>query len=740
MPIARLAVTVSFIALASAGQAQEIPLAPLSNYGKVAISGNQSGGGYIAFEQAFGGAFDAEPASQYPEASELRRLGRAVGRLDVAFARGVGDCTAFLISEQYLMTNAHCLEGGQAQAITFVTGYVESGIEAGTRTYSVGTTPVEISPSSDLDYAILQVFGNPAAEWGTVTLAAMEIDGARDAGMPLLVMGHPVFQVAPVPVPQALYVSRKECRATATKPRAGKKLRHTCDTLVGNSGSPVFSDDSREVIALHHAGSPSEGINFAIPISLIARESEVVAELVALAPKPEGDELAALKAELERLRAERDASRAAAETERKRLADEAAQAALAKAEAERLAREKAEAERQKLADQLAALQAERDRLDGGTGRTEGPRAAGDDRRRSDAPPIRPDQIFESASFPKEHWAKNKVIDAHSDKINHVAFSPDGTRIITASNDGAARVWDAASGRKVFALAGGSKFYRAVFSPDGTRIVTFSANAPPQVWEASTGRKLFELNTKTNETRGALAPTGTRIVTYEWGAKGPVVWDAETGDFLWTQIRGHAAMIHGVAFSPDGKRLITTSYDQTAVLWDVETEKGLIRWEGHGDQVIAAAFSPDGRRAATVALSGKAGLWDVETGRAIKVMPGHGTLFGVAFSPDGDRVVTAADSSTSRLWDGVTGTEIAPLAGLSAINMTPAFSPDGAYVTAGYETAAGLARVALWDTSTGKKVVLLKGHEDTVTSVAFSPDGSRVASVSRDGQLIVWGGE
>lgn len=284
MSFARLTAVASIISLTTAVHAQDIPLAPLSNFGKVAVPATQSGGGYVAFEQAFGGTFDAEPASRYPESSVMRQLGRAVGRLDVAFDRGLGYCTAFLISDQHLMTNAHCLDGGQVQAISFVAGYVDTGVEEGTKTYTVGTTPVEISPRGDLDFAILQVFGNPASEWGTVTLSAMEFDARRDAGMPLMILGHPVFQVAPVPIPQALYVSRKECGATQINPRTGNKLRHTCDTLVGNSGSPVFSDDSREVIALHHAGDPREGINLAIPMRLIAQQSQVVAKLVASAP------------------------------------------------------------------------------------------------------------------------------------------------------------------------------------------------------------------------------------------------------------------------------------------------------------------------------------------------------------------------------------------------------------------------------------------------------------------------
>jgi S1-C subfamily serine protease len=437
MSIARLTAAASFLALAGVfpAGAEELPLAPLGNYGKVVVTAKQSGGGAVRFEQAFGGEFDAEPASRYQENSVLRKLGRAVGRLDVAFTRGVGYCTAFLISDQHLMTNAHCLQGGQVQSISFIAGYVEEGVEEGTRIYTVGASPLELSPPGDLDYAILQVFGDPASEWGTLELADFDFDGARDGGMPLMILGHPVFQVAPEPVPQALYVSRKECRATATNPVAGKKLRHTCDTLQGNSGSPVLSDDSRKVIALHHAGSPREGINFAIPMSLIAQRSQIVAGLIAAGraappqhvPQPDTSALdAALalsdalaltdplarvvalgtvvtdfpgtraaqraatladrersrEAERKRLTEEAEAAKRAQQqldAERRKLAEAAQRATREKAAADRRARELAEAE-QRRAEELARLKAERDRLqatldnkrDGGADQTTGP--------------------------------------------------------------------------------------------------------------------------------------------------------------------------------------------------------------------------------------------------------------------------------------------------------------------------------------------------------------------------------
>lgn len=269
-----------FIASSLSVAAQDLPLGPRSDFGKVVVTNAQSAGGEtVTLEQMIGGSFDSEPAYLYPEGSEYRKMGRAVGRLDVLTSKGTAYCTAFVISDRHLMTNGHCfrVKGAQIQTVSFVAGYVETGIIDGTTTYAANPVPLEISEPDDLDFAIVEVFGNPARDWGKLTLSPFAFDNSKHAGWPLVIIGHPAKM--------AQHVSRKECRASARNPVAGKMLRHTCDTLVGNSGSPVIGDDSRKVVALHKAGDAVNGVNFAVPIALIAERSPIVAGLVD-APKP----------------------------------------------------------------------------------------------------------------------------------------------------------------------------------------------------------------------------------------------------------------------------------------------------------------------------------------------------------------------------------------------------------------------------------------------------------------------
>ena len=236
---------------------------------------------------------------------------------------------------------------------------------------------------------------------------------------------------------------------------------------------------------------------------------------------------------------------------------------------------------------------------------------------------------------------------------------------------------------------------------------------------------------------AFSPDGKRIVTASFQTAR--LWDAESGKQIGALV--HPSVALSAAFSPDGKRIITASADGTARLWDAETGKQIgAPLAGHEGYVLSAAFSPDGKRIVTASFDKTARLWDAETGKQIGApLAGHeGPVHSAAFSPDGKRIVTASKDKTARLWDAETGEQIgAPLVGHDDAVWSAAFSPDGKrIVTASWDKTA-----RLWEAESGQQIgAPLAGHEGEVSSAAFSPDGKRIVTASFDKTARLWDAE
>ena len=272
--------------LATPAAAQDIIGFDITSFGKVVLSRNQVGADPIP-EAAFG-AYNNEFISAYSTQSIFARIGRSVGRLDVATDNGVFPCTAFLVDTDLLMTNNHCVPGitDNARAgataivgVRFVMGYVQEGVTEGTQTFLVDPTPVETS--KPLDYTLLRIIGEtPGSGIGPLQLAAL----TPHDNDPYWIIGHPMGE--------AQRISREKCRANAPALSDGKLL-HTCDTMPGNSGSPVIDASTQQVIGLHHAGSANNSVNYAVPMARILDNSALL-RAIAPAPTPATPEAQAL--------------------------------------------------------------------------------------------------------------------------------------------------------------------------------------------------------------------------------------------------------------------------------------------------------------------------------------------------------------------------------------------------------------------------------------------------------------
>ncbi len=358
-----------------------------------------------------------------------------------------------------------------------------------------------------------------------------------------------------------------------------------------------------------------------------------------------------------------------------------------------------------------------------------------------------------------------TLAGHSDQVQGVAYSPDGTRLATASQDGTAKVWDSRTGQELLTLAGHPGGINGVaFSPDGARLATTGRDGVTKIWSittaldagASSGEEIVTLPATGDAfvSGVAFSPDGTRLATMN--EAGLIqVWQLPAGDDQAAEVAltiatGHTGEVIvpkiELAFSPDGTRLASGGPDGTAKVWDANTGQELLTLTGHIDWVFDAAFSPDGKWLATVGIDGTANVWDIipgpGAGKNLLTLSGpSGEGWSVAFSPDGSRLVTAGNAGVARMWqlevddhgELAAGRELMTLAGHAGPIREVVFSPDGAQVATA--SADGTAKV--WDLSPSREWLTLDSDIGFAVGVAYSPNGRQVAAAFADGTVRVW---
>ena len=227
---------------------------------------------------------------------------------------------------------------------------------------------------------------------------------------------------------------------------------------------------------------------------------------------------------------------------------------------------------------------------------------------------------------------------------------------------------------------------------------------------------------------AFSPDGQRLASASYD-KTVKVWDVATGQESLT-LKGHTSGVRSVAFSPDGQQLASASGDKTVKVWDAATGRESLKLKRYTSFVVSVAFSPDGQRLASASSDGTVKVWDAKS----LSLKGHtGWVFSVAFSPDGQWLASASKDETVKVWDAATGQESLTLKGHTGYVTSVAFSPDGQRLASGSHDHT----VKVWDAATGQESLMLKGHTEGVISVAFSPDGKRIASGGYDKTVKVW---
>ena len=339
----------------------------------------------------------------------------------------------------------------------------------------------------------------------------------------------------------------------------------------------------------------------------------------------------------------------------------------------------------------------------------------------------------------------------------------GDRVLTASQDGTARLWQ--GGRTTRVLSGHRSYVQiAAFLGGGSRVATASLDGSVRLWDPDSGGTLAVIDTHAGEIwTAAFAPDDSLLVTAgldgtshvyapgagvlaaEWSARGPISSADRAGASIAAAVdrevhlvsgagdrvvARHAGAIHSIRFAPGGAGLVSGGEDGVARV--IGSDGAPVAELAQGEPIVRAVFSPDGRLVATSSPSGVPRLWRRDGGEVCRFQRHDKAVWDVAFSPDGALVATGSDDGTARLWrtDGC-----APVKSfqMDAPANTVTFTPDGRALVVGLESG----EMIVLSPSDGRELARLEGHGDVLTATAISPDGRRIASAAMDGRMSLW---
>lgn len=388
---------------------------------------------------------------------------------------------------------------------------------------------------------------------------------------------------------------------------------------------------------------------------------------------------------------------------------------------------------------------------------------------------------------------------HKERVGAASYSPDGKRIVTASGDKTARVWDAASGELLKTLAGHTeRVSSAVYSAEGTQILTASADKTARIWDARTGKTVLTIEGGEEAVDSAdFSPDGTRVITVSSGKAVARLWDAVTGKPIVT-LRAPPAKqpenpaqplpegrvmilssnaVEAAGFFPDNTRVFMASQDGTVSIWDAATGAMISSFNDEAAFIHTARLSRDGKLLAIASDTGAVRVWNLENGKLAISLDHDGAVSEAVFSADGSRIVAAAGDRVE-LWDVERGEPLIIIAGFEDSASSVAFSPDGSHIVTatGEEKTARIWRVRpdkpltqiidtgkiefavlsadgkrmvtgtntefykttfrVWDTATGRSIWTVGEYETRAAWADLSPDGARLVT-SYDNNVRVW---
>ena len=378
----------------------------------------------------------------------------------------------------------------------------------------------------------------------------------------------------------------------------------------------------------------------------------------------------------------------------------------------------------------------------------------------------------------------KTLTGHTAPINAIDITPDGQRIISASEDNTLKVWDFFSGLEILTLSGEMVLVQDVkFVSDGRYAVSAAGNIENRnsnliVWDLLQGVKERKLIGDTTEvTSIAITPDESRVVSVSadlWNGINLIkVWDLPNGRELQTLVQdsepfstiaitpdgknavvgtfngtlkvldlqggniihvwsAHDSAVNRVAVSPDGKFVVSASSDKTLKVWNLLTRCKISTLVGHTDRVNALDIMHDGDLIVSAA-GNTIKVWDLRCGSEVQSFMGHRGINDIIVSPDGRCVISTGNDQTIRIWELHNQSSAKDSNGHTDYIHAIAIDPSGQIAI----SASSDRTLKVWDINTGEELYSLIGHTAAVRSVVFTPDGRFIVSSSEDRTIRVW---